>query len=67
MMAKGWLLLLTKNNNGDFASREILLITHVLIGGQQQIKPGVLCGSDQIAVFELVPALLSRSRNTVAA
>ena len=34
-------LLLAKNNHGNFSVRKVLLITHVLVGGQKDVEPGL--------------------------
>jgi len=59
-------LLHAENYNRDFAPRKILLIAHVLVGGEKHIEAVGFCGHEQFAVFEPVPALLSGCTNLVS-
>src|SRR5262249_34917319 len=52
---------LTQHDNRDLATRKVLLILHVLIGGKKQFEVVGLGDLQKISV--LVPTLLSRSAN----
>ena len=41
MRTKLWPLLLTENYDRDLAVRKVLLISHLLVGCKQKIKPGL--------------------------
>ena len=49
-------LLATQNHDRDFSGREILLIAHVLVGGQEHVETGRFRGQQQL--LEGVPTLL---------
>jgi hypothetical protein len=51
-------LLAAQNHDCDFSAREILLIAHVLAGGQEHFETGRFRGQQQLAVLESVPTLL---------
>jgi hypothetical protein len=51
-------LLATQNHDRDFSAREILLIAHVLVGGQEHFEAGRIHGQQQLAVLEGVPTSL---------
>jgi hypothetical protein len=51
-------LLATQNHDRDFSAREILLIAHVLVGGQEHFETGRIRGQQQLAVLEGVPTSL---------
>jgi hypothetical protein len=46
---------LSEHDYSDFAGGEILLIAKVLIGRQQDLKPGCLGSAQQFPIFQLVP------------
>src|SRR5271170_583654 len=51
-------LLQAENHDRDSSAREVLLVRHVLIGGEQHIEAVCFCGREQLAILERVPALL---------
>jgi hypothetical protein len=52
-MANMWPLLLAEDHNGDFSIREVLLITDVFVGGQEELEPGLFRCQQQFTVLEL--------------
>jgi hypothetical protein len=58
-------LLLAEHDNGNFPPRKVLLITHIFVGGQKDIEPGLFRCRQQFAVFELAPALLKSGADRV--
>jgi len=59
-------LLQAENNDGDFTATQILLVTHVSICSQEQVKTCFFCDGEQIAISQLIPALLGCSANQMA-
>jgi hypothetical protein len=59
-------LLLAENYFSDLTACKLLLITHVLAGGRQCVESGLFRCDRQIAIPELVPALLCCRANGVA-
>ena len=49
---------LWKLNDGDLARAEILLITQVLVGGDEYVEPGTFGGGEEFAVAKGIPAFL---------
>jgi len=45
MWTQFWPLLQAENNDGDFAQSEILLITQVSVGGEENFEARCFCGS----------------------
>ena len=41
---------ITKNDDSDPSVFEVLLVLHVFIGGEQQIKPGILSRFEQLTI-----------------
>jgi hypothetical protein len=62
---KAWPLLQTENHDRYFPACEILLIRHVLVGGQQHVEAVRFCGREQFAILERVPALLCSCAHVV--
>ena len=58
-------LLHSKNHDRDSPSRKVLLIRHVLVGGQQHVEAVRFCGREQFAILERVPALLCSCAHVV--
>jgi len=58
-------LLVSKNHYSNLASRKILLITQVLIGGQQDFESGRFGSCQQLAVPQRAPALLRSGSDLV--
>jgi hypothetical protein len=44
-------LLISEDQNGDGSPRDILLVTHVLIGGEEEIVSSLLGPLNQFAIF----------------
>src|SRR5579863_9882086 len=59
-------LLQAKNHNRNFAAHKVLLMAHVLVGGQQHIEATRFCGRKQFAILERVPPLLRRGSDLVS-
>jgi len=55
-----------QDNQGDSSTLEVLLFCDVLVGGQQDIEPGVFSQSQQVAVRRSRPAILAGSDHEVA-
>src|ERR1700678_2069666 len=53
-------LLQTKDHHRNSPPRKVLLIAHVLVGGQQDIESFRLSSRQQLTILELFPALLRR-------
>ena len=51
-------MLIADHYEGNFSARQVLLITHVLVGCQQKLKPCGLSLRYQFAVYQPVPAAL---------
>jgi hypothetical protein len=51
-------LLQAEDHDRDFTAREVLLIGHVLVGGQQHVEAIRLSGREQFPILERVPTLL---------
>ena len=60
---KFWPLLLAEYHDCDFPAGKILLVPHVLVSGQQDVKTGLFCSRQQVAIPERIPALLRGSTN----
>jgi hypothetical protein len=58
MWPKVWPLLQSQNHDRNLSAREVLLITYVLVGGQQHVEAIRFCGGEQFAILERAPALL---------
>jgi hypothetical protein len=58
-------LLLAKHDDCNCPGRKVLLISHVLVGRQKQIEPGLFRCRQQFAVLQFVPALLKRRTHRV--
>jgi hypothetical protein len=50
---KAWPLLQTENHDRYFPACEILLIRHVLVGGQQNVEAVGFCGREQFAILSV--------------
>jgi len=46
---------------GDFSRLQILLVTDVLVGRNDEFKTGLFGGFDQCAVFQFFPAMARAS------
>jgi hypothetical protein len=53
-------LLPAKHDYGDSSGGQVLLIFHILVGGEKYIETGSLRCRQQLAVLDFVPALLKR-------
>jgi len=58
MRTKGWPLPLAEHDDGDFAPREVLLVTPVFVRCHEYFKTGRFGCRQKIAVFQPFPALL---------
>jgi hypothetical protein len=61
-----WPLWRAQYCQSDFTACQVLLIAHVLIGGQKQTKPGSLSFGEQVTVAQPVPPAVFRFCNGVA-
>ena len=50
MTMQDWPLRVAENYEGDSPTRKILLISHVLVGGHQNLESRRLCGIQQVTV-----------------
>ena len=49
-------LRIAKHDNSDVATRQVLLITDILIRGQEDVEAGCLSGVKQISIAQRIPA-----------
>jgi hypothetical protein len=57
---------LTKCDNRNLAVCQVLLISEILIGGQQEVEPSFFRDTQQIAVEKVAPSLLISRFDDVA-
>ena len=55
-----------QDNDGHPPVRQILLVSDVLVGREQNIETGLLRTVQQVAVFQTVPAVLRRQFDLMA-
>ena len=66
MRLKGWPLLNPDDDDRNGPAGHVLLIPHVLVGGQEDLEAGVLGHGQQVAVLQRVPVLLRGRAHSVA-
>ena len=54
-----------QDHKGYAAACEVLLIAHVLVGGQKHVEPGPFCFGQQVAVGQRIPSSFFGLRNGV--
>jgi hypothetical protein len=54
-----------ENNDGNLSGSKVLLVSKIGVGGNKNLEALLLCGTQQLAVFQSSPAKFISGKDTV--